>query len=333
MKIVNKILLIMFFAVFVSNSNAASLEEIKTQAYSRAKAITSIQFTSTFDDSLILNKERDNRRNQGRIEYLQSGKRYLIKSVLSNANEDGDNEFVTAFDGQRYQVFSRNTKELNFKKTELTDLPNRFMNPLLVMYSWLVLGSSKAAQQGIVLSTYADVKNQDLWDDCFKNAILLDTNDSRLQRVRFVNSYDGVTTDVTFDRDQGVFPVDVISKSKQADETFHVDHIIKKDADGEIFYFPVKMTVTSKTVDFEMTSTLQIDPSTIDVNTVYDNDIFTIPETWADTVADIDEVNSGRGMIRPSKFSVILKACFGILGAVLIIVSIYYKSKQCQRAT
>lgn len=333
MRLMRHLLLLFTLVAIVNSVNAASLEEIKTKAYSQANGIKTIQFISSFDDSLTFIKEKNIRRNQGRIEYLQNGNMYFIKSVLRNASENKDDEFIAAFDGQRYQNFSRNTKELNFKKTELTDSPNRFMNPLLIIYSWLVLGSPKATQQGIVLSTYADVKNQDFWDDCFKYATLLDEKDSRFQRVRFENSQDGVITDVTFDMDRGAFPVDVISQSKQGNEKFHVDNVFKKDCEGDILYFPIKMTITSKMVDFEMTSTLQIDPNTIIINTFYDKDIFTIPETWADTVVDVDEVDSSFNMIPPSKFSIILKTCLGILGAALIILSMYYRSKQLQKAT
>ncbi len=315
--------------LFADHTNATSLEEIQSRVFSQVSAIDSIQFIYTFD--FVCQKRDKTSQIQGKVEYLQNGRMYFIKTVMYEVGRDGEDETsVTAYDGRRYQVFGtngRHEKELDYKKTELTDIPSMFPIPLVRLYGWVVAGSPKATRQGLSFSIFSDVKMEDVWENSFKNATLVAATEKGDQQVRFCNSEEDVTVDVTFDVDRGYLPIVSDYITKYDNGKVQVDEVVmKEDSEGIRFYFPIKLTTQSKKNDDDVMSlTYQIDPETLKVNSDIDQELFTIPESWADIVIDVDAAEANQGIIPQPKPYLLVRMCLGVLGMILIAAGIYCK--------
>lgn len=290
----------------VSASDAAKLDEIRDAALNQAKLIRSIEC----DISSVMQIHTDDPTAGGHlreplpsnteqkvfVHYIQSGDWYRIESEMSDAATGVKDTEIVAYNGDRYQLFDKGRKKLGYKKTPVSSNPSRMLNPLICPYCVWLFGED--ADQ-----VYSEVKNAKYWDDRFAVARyrgLRDENGTAVEVVEFPypsnnrlpdNMRDAVVQ-VHFALDLAYYPIACITKTGKGNVLgeSRVTEYKEFEIDGQKVVIPLAQTVSwSVPGEVQVSSICTIPPETIQINSPIDEDVFTIPHTWATVVEDVDK--------------------------------------------
>jgi hypothetical protein len=304
----------------------ADLTEIQFDLCQHFQSISSIEFESEFVDNFILvgnvNDAKSKQENIGEIKYAQKGDFFRVESILKNKKNEGIDSNILTFDGHRYQRFSKELESMDIKKTPLTDNPVRFLNPIFVPYMWL-FEISRAGDDNVSNNLYFDLRARKIWELCFKNGKLIEENVYQGKKVsigNFSNEKVGTDVQVYFAIDLGYMPIKIISTNKEGTERGDISVIdyCGIQQDGQMYYFPTQILVQSSSPTHVYNSKMTVRNGSIKINHDIPSDFFSISESKAKTVVDVDALEL---VIPEEKFSTkVSRVVLIVLGLAMIIM-------------
>jgi len=324
--------LVVVFAFYPANiCFAVGARYVLKASFENVRSIRSIEFTASFENTVRLDIPSKGissvRVNKGTLRYYQSGDFFRVEVELHNEDGSQINTYISTFDGKKNQQFSKEQEILEFKKTPIHSNPNLFSNPVVSAYMWL-LGYDHAIGGSETPAIVSEIKNLKLWKRCFVDAKIVGgvvKQGIPITVVDFSNRKIDSTMRVWFANDSQFFPIHWRVSSKETEEISNdckIEKFLRLKSDGQSFYIPTIVRMVSNSPTCRIHSVVTIDESTLFVNRTIEQDHFTIPETLAKIVTDIDEIENPFGG-NPTSTPVLFRFSLTIIGLIMIIVALF----------
>jgi len=231
---------------------------------------------------------------------VRSGRMFRCEVEFPDANTGARLRRKSAFNGERHQYLEEAEKQLVLSNA------SRFPNPTLRMDPW-ILPYAFLLEQGHELA-WSTVRDAAIWEKKGRNCRYLGKERLRNHECEVVEMpatgtlFPEAQWKIFFATDVHYFPIRNEAVARNGDLYGYVDVEEHKtiDCEGEPVVVPVKMTQT----DYRDGAVLArhivtIEPSSIQVNVDFDQDLFTLPTSNVEWVHDVDKgthLNVGGGM-------------------------------------
>lgn len=194
---------------------------------------------------------------------------------------------VSAFNGEKYQVFIANQSTLTFSSKRRTDNPYFYPNPLLIPYLWL---SRDPASM-----TWVDIKDPQLWIEMIGRATDEGVQDvdgvaCQVLSLPYINENSGIRAKAYLASEMSYLPVLFEGHDNAGKKQLSVKVTKTKEfvADGIRLWLPQRIEAREYQ-EPHLIRTITIDPASLLINEVIDEDLFTISPAIARVVDDYDE--------------------------------------------
>lgn len=270
------------------------LELIRDKAFESVQRVHSIEFTATSRITTFNYSAAGNGRTEFRSEqsYLGKDGRFRCETKLIPSDSKGQvQDFLSLFDGQRYQTFDRKTGGLQLANSSQILEPAVTPNPLVLPYMFLIFDGSRPM-------IWAAVQDESIWKSRFRQAKFLRTQEGKddgptLDVVEFPGPRPEIVFQVFFDRKLGYFPQSQVTTLKGIVSSIITVHETERVGDtAEPFVMATRTTMRTMEDDGQRLATssqIKVARDSIKVNGPIDDALFDIPLTQAETVTDVDK--------------------------------------------
>jgi hypothetical protein len=296
-----------------------NLDIIRTKAARLTRTLQSIEFQATME---VTRKTKDGRvvTETTSTKYYDQNGHFRCETRVENRQSKRNLDVISLYNGNKYQFVDKHKKSLNRSNSAITPNASGSLNPLVVPYYFLWdIGSTQV---------WSSAKTDQLWESKFRLAKYQGTvrEEDRLSAVVEVpGPVPGSMYRVFFSPDLEYFPV----KSLVYSGGSPVGSIVVRDyrkilSHGETVVIPLAVDLDQQEGGESLSLRIVINPSSLKVNEPIPEDLFTYPESQAETVNDADAKTSMRGgrvlssRVRPprphtSRWLVVSSTVFGLV--------------------
>jgi hypothetical protein len=268
--------------------NAADLDEIRSGAFKTACLLRSSSYEARLTNS---------RGGVMKLRFVRNGNKYLVdrEDVSATAIKFQGKladplNFITSFDGDRYQSFDKKTRGL---KISTGRQALGAVDPLLWPYSWLTLGLCND-------HTWANVQNPEQWERRFADAQFvdrrqLDGRDFAVVEFPQTCAGDECIYRVYFDAIAGYYPVKferIVVESNATSTQLEVTELETRQVAGETAPLPIKIEKDESGADgasMVIRQVVTLMPETIQLNAQIDDASFDLSKLEASSVYDVQQ--------------------------------------------
>jgi len=275
-------------------SDRDALETVRVRAFAQVQRLHSIQFSATSRGVYLDNRGEECIRTS-QLRFVCNDLKYRAEARIEDRCRHSVVEMVSAFDGQRYQVFLPTTRTLGVSTAP--HLPNASVdvNPLVLPYGWV-------HRPGRLIA-WETIQNTDAWREAFADAVWVGTNkDKDNDRVFWLVDFAGLVPDtrnrVWFAEHLDFYPLRAEGLCADGNK-FYTQEVAKYHWDPVQKIVVPLLIVTHHDLSLiqqpieapkRLDTRYEIDVASVRVNREIDQSVFTISPRQAAVVNDLDVI-------------------------------------------